>query len=211
MSTTTTITATKGEHHHHDHGNERRDHADLFVDQLGAHVAEGGGDVCIVGSERGAHRVQGCEAGVVRLRIVEGHGVEGGGLAVVLGGVVEGDALHALDLLEILKQRFGLRVGDVGHHQVRRAVGDELLLHHLQALLGLGARRQVGGQVVLYFHPAAGEEGEDHEDPHQQEHQISLIDNERGKLHHKAAAVLLFVVHRKKVPLLSKCRHKCQH
>ena len=113
----------------------------------------------------------------------------------MLGGVVKGYALHTCDLLELLKQPLRLFIGDIGYHQICGAVGDKLLFHHLQTLLGLGIRGQVGGQIVFHFDPVAGDEGESHGNADQQKDQVALIHYERGKLYHKAAAVLVFIIH----------------
>ena len=197
----------KGQHHHDDHRDEGRDHADLLVDELRAHVAERGGDVCIVGSERRPHRVERREAGFIRLRVVEGDGIQGGGLVVVLGRVVKVDALHAVDRFQLFKKALRFLVGEVRDHELGRAVCDELLFHHIQPLLGRGVRGQVGGQVVFHFDPVAGEEGEGHEDPHQQEEQIPFIDDEGRELQHEAAAVFAVIFHAACFPLLTLLIH----
>ena len=102
----------------------------------------------------------------------------------MLARVVEVDALHPVDLPERVKKPLRLPVGEVCGHELCRAVGDELLFHHVQALLGGGTRGQVGGQIVFHRDPAAGEDGEGDGDAHQQEDQIALIHDERGYARH---------------------------
>ena len=147
------------------------------------------------------------EAGFIRLRVVEGDGIQGGGLVVVLGRVVKVDALHAVDRFQLFKKSLRFLVGEVRDHELGRAVCDELLFHHIQPLLGRGVRGQVGGQVVFHFDPVAGEEGEGHEDPHQQEEQIPFIDDEGRELQHEAAAVFAVIFHAACFPLLTLLIH----
>jgi RNA polymerase sporulation-specific sigma factor len=64
------------------------------------------------------------------------------------------------DTLDVLKPGLDVQrsiVGDVGHHDVGRAVGDEVVIHHGQALAGLGGVGQVGRDVVLDLDPARGD------------------------------------------------------
>ena len=185
----------EGEHHHDDHRDKGRDHADLLLDELRAGVAERGGDIGVVGLEGLFHRVESREARLVCLGVVKGHRKQGRGLVVVLCRVVKGDALHAVDPFELFKKGLRLLVGEVCRHELGRAVGDELLLHHVQALLRRGARGQIGRQIILYLDPIAGEEGKDHEDADEQEDEVSFVHNECGQLHHEAAVFFVRFIH----------------
>ena len=69
----------------------------------------------------------------------------------MLVGVVKFDGGDTLDVLKPGLDVQRSIVGDVGHHDVGRAVGDEVVIHHGQALAGVG---QVGRDVVLDLDPA---------------------------------------------------------
>ena len=183
------------QHQHDDHGHIDHDDADLVVDGLPQGVAQIRGYIQIIVAQQLLHRLQRCQTGVVVLVVGEGDGEQGGQGVVVVGGLVVVHALHALHLPDLIGQLFRLGGGHVGHHQLRRAVGDELLVHHRQRLLGLGVVRQVIGQVVLHLHPVPGDGGEDQSDNGDEENETALVHDEGGQLLHKGRAVCIALAH----------------
>ena len=114
----------------------------------------------------------------------------------MVGRVVVVQHLDALELGEPVGKLIGLSGRDVGHHDIGRAVGRELLVHDVERLLRLGIRRQVVRQVALDLDPVAGKGGEYEQNDREQKDEISLVDDDRRQLFHKAGAGLLgFVTH----------------
>ena len=152
-----------GEEQHGDNDDGDIDHndADLVVDGLLLRVAEVGGDIEIVAGERVLDALERVETALVVLVVVKGDGEERTDVVVVLVGLVERHALHALDTLQLLLQIKGVGEREVGDHHARCAEGGELLVHDVERLAGLGIGGEIGGQVVFHLHPAAGEDGED--------------------------------------------------
>ena len=74
--------------------------------------------------------------------------------------VVEINGGHAVDILKLFLDFQCRVVGDVGHHDVGGAVGDEVVVHHGQALACLGRVGQVGRDVILDLDPAGGDGAE---------------------------------------------------
>ena len=145
-----------------DDGDIDHNDADLVVDGLLLRVAEVGGDIEIVAGERVLDALERVETALVVLVVVKGDGEERADVVVVLVGLVERHALHALDILQLLLQIEGVGEREVGDHHARCAEGGELLVHDVERLAGLGIGGEIGGQVVFHLHPAAGEDGEDH-------------------------------------------------
>ena len=149
------------QHGDNDDGDIDHDDADLVVDGLLLRVAEVGGDIEIVAGERVLDALERVETALVVLVVVKGDGEERADVVVVLVGLVERHALHALDILQLLLQIEGVGEREVGDHHARCAEGGELLVHDVERLVGLGIGGEIGGQVVFHLHPAAGEDGED--------------------------------------------------
>ena len=166
-----------------------------MVDGLPQGVAQIRGYVQVIAAQQLLHRLQRCQAGIVILVVGKGDGEQGGQGVVVVGGLIIVHALHTLHLPDLSGQLLRLRRGDVGRHHLRRAVGDELLVHHGQCLLGLGVIRQVIRQVVLHLHPAAGDGGEKQADNGDQEDKAALVHDEGGQLFHKGHAACVALAH----------------
>ena len=184
------------QHHQDDDGHVHHDDVDLGADDVALGIAQRGGDVNIVAGQAVLHRLQGLQTGLVLFVVVEGDVVQGGGLGVVVGGIVKGDALHTLQLGKLRLQGPGGVQRNIGNHHPGGAEGGELVLHHVQALPGLRLRRQVKGHVVLHLHPVPGEHGEDHADDHQKKEQVAFVHDEGGQLHHEAFVLRFVVCHR---------------
>ena len=182
----------QNQHRHDDDRHDDDDDADLLRERLGRGIAEGRGDVHVVAVKGGLDVVHDGLAAVVVFGIVEGDVVEGGGVGIVIPGVVKAHALHAADIRDLLGDGLRLVIRDVHQHELGRAEGGELVLHQVQALVRLRLLRQVGGQLVFYLHPAAGEDREDQPDRNDQKNQIPFVDDEAGELVHEA----LFLVFR---------------
>lgn len=73
-----------------------------MVDGLLLRVAEVGGDIEIVAGERVLDALKRVETALVVLVVVKGDGEERADVVVVLVGLVERHALHALDILQLL-------------------------------------------------------------------------------------------------------------
>ena len=167
-----------------------------MVDGLLLRVAKVRVDIQIVVGQVFLHGFERVETGLVILTVGKGDGIEGGEVIIMCGGLVVVHALHALDLLDLGLERGGLLWCDVGHHDLGRAIGRELLVHDVERLLRLGIRRQVVRQVALDLDPVAGKGGEYEQNDREQKDEISLVDNDRRQLFHKAGAGLLgFVTH----------------
>ena len=167
-----------------------------MVDRFLLRVAEVGVDIQIIVGEIFLHSVERVKAGVVIFAVGTGDGIECGEVVVVRGGLVVVHALHTLDLLDLRLQRSGLLGCDVGHHDLGRAIGRELLVHDGERLLRLGIRRQVVRQVALDLDPVAGKGGEYEQNDREQKDEISLVDDHGRQLFHKAGTGLLgFVTH----------------
>ena len=100
----------------------------------------------------------------------------------MLCGLVESDALYALDLREGVGKRRRLVIGDVRRHDARRAVSRELVLHDVQRELGLRVVRQEGGKLVFHVHPIPRKCGENEQNDRDEEKQIAPVHNGRRKL-----------------------------
>lgn len=124
--------------------------ADLVVDGLLLRVAEVGGDIEIVAGERVLDALERVETALVVLVVVKSDGEERTDVVVVLVGLVERHALHALDILQLLLQIEGVGEREVGDHHARCAEGGELLVHDVERLAGLGIGGEIGGQVVFH-------------------------------------------------------------
>ena len=189
-----------GEEQHGDNDDGDIDHndADLVVDGLLLRVAEVGGDIEIVAGERVLDALERVETALVVLVVVKSDGEERTDVVVVLVGLVERHALHALDILQLLLQIEGVGEREVGDHHARCAEGGELLVHDVERLAGLGIGGEIGGQVVFHLHPAAGEDGEDQPDDDDKKDKVAFIDDEAGELEHKALAALFrWLCHRR--------------
>ena len=79
----------------------------------------------------------------------------------MVGRVVVVQHLDALELGEPVGKLIGLSGRDVGHHDVGRAVGRELLVHDVKAHAGLRGLGQVGGHIGLDLDPPHREHRED--------------------------------------------------
>ncbi len=97
------------------------------------------------------------------------------------------DTVHGLYLFLEVK---ALVKGNVRDHHLSRTEGDELFIHKLQALLGLGVVAEIGLDVILDRHPVARKKTEDQCYDVDQEEQHSLVYNESGDLQHRAGALL---------------------
>ena len=169
-----------------------------MVDRLFLRVAEVGGDVDVIGRKRLLHSVEAREAGVVVLGIVEGDGIEGGEVFIMILCLVIVDHLDAADGLDRVVQRGGLVQRDIRDHDLRRAVGDELFVHDVQRLLRLGILRQVVGEVALDLDPVAREGREDQQDDGDEEDEAAFINDEgRHLLHKGSAGAFGSLIHRK--------------
>ena len=124
-----------------------------------------GGIVADLGIDRGvvaalklvADLLQGVLGALVPYFRVKADGEQRRRIRVMLVGVVK---FNGGDTLDVLKPGLDVQrsiVGDVGHHDVGCAVGDEVVIHHGQALAGLGGVGQVGRDVVLDLDPARGD------------------------------------------------------
>ena len=143
-----------------DHGDEH-DHLHLRI-QAGRVVGAGiAGDVHVVPGQGLLHLFQGVQADLVISLSVVSDGKQGGAVPVVVLTVVEFHGLHALQGLQLVRQFLCAGTGDVVHHDPVCAEGHKLLVHGGQALPGLRLLRQIVGQVVVHFHPAAGKHTED--------------------------------------------------
>ena len=74
----------------------------------------------------------------------------------MLGGIVKLHAGDTLNVFHLLLDFKGGVIGDVGNHNVGRAVGDKVVIHHGQALPGFRCVGQVGCNIVLNLDPAGG-------------------------------------------------------
>ena len=167
-----------------------------MVDRFLLRVAEVGVDIQIIVGEIFLHSVERVKAGVVIFAVGKGDGIECGEVVVVRGGLVVVHALHALDLLDLRLQRSGLLGRDVGHHDLGRAVGGELLVHDGERLLCLRATRQIIRQVAFHLDPVAGKDGENEQNNGEQKNEIPLVDDHGRQLFHKAGTGLFgFVTH----------------
>ena len=185
----------EGQHDDNDDGHVDHNDADLVLNGLLLGIAQIRGDVEVIAAEGCLHRIQRRQAGVVILVVGEGDGEQSGHVVVVVGGLVVGQALDTLDVPELVSQLLSLGRCDVGHHYLRRAVGDELLVHDGQRLLGLRVVRQVEGQVILHLDPVTGKGGENEADDGDEKDQIPLIHDERGQLFHERGAVCVGLAH----------------
>ena len=52
-------------------------------------------------------------------------------MIIVFRTVIKISLLHAFNVLNDVKKGLRLFIGDVGHHYICRAIGDELLFHHI--------------------------------------------------------------------------------
>ena len=186
---------SEGQHEDNDDGYVDHNDADLMLNGLLLGIAQIRGDVEVIAAEGCLHRIQRRQAGVVILVVGEGDGEQSGHVVVVVGGLVVGQALDTLDVPELVSQLLSLGRCDVGHHYLRRAVGDELLVHDGQRLLGLRVVRQVEGQVILHLDPVTGKGGENEADDGDEKDQIPLIHDERGQLFHERGAVCVGLAH----------------
>ena len=144
------------QYHHDNDGGDDDDNTHFRLQVGRGIIADLGVDRGVVAFQLGANLVhRGLSARVVDLA-VKADREQRGGILVVVGGLVELDGVHAVDILELFFQLDGLVVGDVGHHDAGRAVGGEIVIHHGQALARLGRIRQIGGDIVLYLDPARG-------------------------------------------------------
>lgn len=109
----------------------------------------------------------------------------------MIGGVIEGNTLHTLDPSELIGQVFRFLIGDIGHHDLRRAVGGKLLLHQIEGDLCPCGIRQERGEVVFDLDPIAGEGRENEHDDGDEEKQVAAIHNEGGQPYHKGGFIIL--------------------
>ena len=189
------------EHRHNDDGGHHNDHAHfLFQIRRGIH-AHLRVHIGIVSRQRVAHLLHGLLADVIVLGAVKGHLKQGRGAGVVILLILELYAVHAVHIFDLVGQVQRHIIGDVVHHHLRRAVGDKVVVHHGQALPGLGVIGQIGGDVVFHLHPALGHYAKHNGENVQQEKQVSLIHDQRGQLFHAAAFFLFFVLHAFHSPL----------
>ena len=179
-----------------------------MVDGLLLGVAKVGFYVKIVGRQQLFHGAERVKAGVVVFAVSEGDGEERGKVVVVGGRFVVVNTLHALNGFDLRLERGSLIRRDVCHHDLRCAVGDELLVHNVESLLGLGIVRQIKGKVAFHLDPAAGEEGKNQQDDRKQEDEVALVYDEGGDLFHKGTAVLFGVTHGARRCLLPECERR---
>ena len=170
-----------------DDGNVHHDDPHLGINGLLLGVAQRGGDVDVVVGEVFLHPVEGLEALVIVLGVVEGDGVKGRHrvLIIMVGGVVVVQHLDALELGEPVGKLIGLSGRDVGHHDIGRAVGRELLVHDVEAHAGLRGLGQVGGHVGLDLDPPHREHREDGSQNDKQEHKVAAFHDLARKLVHE--------------------------
>ena len=170
-----------------DDGNVHHDDPYLGINGLLLGVTQRGGDVDVVVGEVFLHPVKGLEALVIVLGVVEGDGVKGRHcvLIIMVGRVVVVQHLDALELGEPVGKLIGLSGRDVGHHDVGRAVGRELLVHDVKAHAGLRGLGQVGGHVGLDLDPPHREHREDGSQNDKQEHKVAAFHDLARKLVHE--------------------------
>ena len=182
-----------GGQHQHNHDDNRDDHHDevyLLLDDLRGGIAQVGFHIVVLGGKGILHRFQAVQALGVLFAVVEGDGIQGGNIPVVVLFLIV-DALDALDLLQLIADGLSPLPGHVFHHHLGRAVGNELLVHQIQTLPGLGMIRQIGLQIVFHRDPVPGDSGKNQADHQHQKEKIPLIHNEGGKLHHGIGLVVL--------------------
>ena len=121
---------------------------------------------------------------------------------IALGGAVEGDGIERRRVLivrlgEVKVHENDPVVGDervvyfhglfavhVLHHDIRRAVGDELPVHYLETLFGFRAVRQIGLYIVLNLYPLHRERRKNYRrDEEDYEHPAQLYDKLRNAMH----------------------------
>ena len=105
---------------------------------------------------------------------------------VVLFCQVKAHLHHAGDGGEPVGKLRCLLLRQVFRHDLGGAVAFKLIGHDAQAPAGLGALRQVHGDVVFHLHPAHGHHGKQHQGDEKNEKQFVFFDNERGNALHKA-------------------------
>ena len=121
---------------------------------------------------------------------------------IALGGAVEGDGIERCRILivslsevkvhendpvvgdERVVYFHGLLAVHILHHDIRRAVGDELSVHYLETLLGFRAVRQIGLYIVLDLYPLHRERRKNYcRDEEDYEHPAQLYDKLRDAMH----------------------------
>ena len=103
----------------------------------------------------------------------------------MVGRVIVVQHLDALELGEPVGKLIGLSGRDVGHHDIGRAVGRELLIHDVEAHAGLRGLGQVGGHVGLDLDPPHREHREDGSQNDKQEHKVAAFHDLARKLVHE--------------------------
>ena len=124
---------------------------------------------------------------IVRPR--KGHFKEPGESFIMLLAVVEFDLLHVLHAFDLLGDRKRLLEGDVAYNDLRRIIGDELLVHDIQSLPGFGVGRKEMLQAVVCDDERAGiyahraQYGKNDQDP------SPLIDDRARRTRHQLVFV----------------------
>ena len=202
----------KGQDHHRDlgigaggkdqHGQDHDDHEDQHGQHLLRHqIGEAeaylrvDGDVPV--SQQRLHLLQSLLAAFRGCHIRKGQVEERGIVLIVGSALVKLDQDHILYLGKLPGQGFGILEADVLHHDLGGAVGDELLLHDGQALLGFGVLRQIGGDILFHLDPSQGEHREHEHRREKQQDPSPSVHHEARKPCHKA---LVFLVHGKVSP-----------
>ena len=144
------------QHDHNDDGGNDDDDAHLRLQISGGIHAHLRVNVGVVICQRVADVLHGGLGAVVVLLGVKADRVKRRCIGVVIFGGIKFHGIHAVDVLNDLLQVQRGVVADVGHHDARRAVGDEVVVHHGQTLAGFGGVGQVGGDVIFHLDPAGG-------------------------------------------------------
>ena len=168
-----------------DHCNQHN-HLHLGGQALRGRVAGVAGDIDIVVLQQGLDLPQGLEADLIGGGAIVGDGQQGGTMGVVIRAAVK---FHTFDTLygpNLFGQGVRPVKGDVVYQDPAGAEGDELRIHHGEALAGLCGIGQIAGQIIVDRHPAAGKGAEDGDADVHEVKSLALIHDEGGQALHGA-------------------------
>ena len=107
-------------------------------------------------------------------------------------GIIKFHLIYALDGLNLVHQGLRLGICNIGNHDTRGSIGNEILIHNIQALPGFGGLRQIIGQLIVNLYPGFRKNTEDKRRDVNQEKQVALIHNKGRDLLHGIFFLFLF-------------------